>query len=167
MIDRAGFRHGVGIILVNQHQRVFFAKRVGMKAWQFPQGGMKENETPLQTMYRELWEEVGLSEADVEVVASTHSWLHYRLPKRLVRQHVKPLCIGQKQKWFLLRPKHPNLPVDLNANPEPEFDDWAWVSYWSPLRRVIPFKRRVYVAALKEFAKFVFHPPPGEEGQSC
>lgn len=155
MIDKAGYRFGVGIILVNDKRQVFLAKRIGMIAWQFPQGGMKENETPEQTMFRELKEEIGLNPEDVEVVTSTRRWLRYRLPNRLIRHYTKPLCIGQKQKWFLLRLINQNARIDLKANNDPEFDSWAWVSYWHPLREVVTFKRRVYVLALKEFAKIV------------
>lgn len=155
MIDKAGYRFGVGIILVNENRQVFFAKRIGMLAWQFPQGGMKENETPEQTMYRELKEEVGLNPEDVQVLATSRRWLRYRLPSRLVRRYTKPVCIGQKQKWFLLRLANQNAKIDLAHTPDPEFDSWAWVSYWYPLKQVVTFKRRVYALALKEFAKVV------------
>jgi putative (di)nucleoside polyphosphate hydrolase len=176
VIDKAGYRYGVGIILVNDNRQVLFAKRIGMPAWQFPQGGMKEDETPEQTMYRELKEEIGLNPDDVEILASTRRWLRYRLPARLVRHYAKPLCIGQKQKWFLLHLSNKSAQVDLQANNDPEFDSWAWVSYWYPLRQVVAFKRRVYVMALKEFARFVLtkrfyeatRPPKTQQGaDSC
>lgn len=155
MIDKAGYRFGVGIILVNTNRQVFFAKRIGMSAWQFPQGGMKANETPEQTMYRELKEEIGLEPSDVEILGVSRRWLRYRLPNRLVRHYAKPLCIGQKQKWFLLRLINEEAKIDLQGNGDPEFDSWAWVSYWYPLKQVVVFKRRVYTMALKEFAKIV------------
>lgn len=155
MIDKAGYRYGVGIILVNENRQVFVAKRIGMPAWQFPQGGMIENETPEQTMFRELKEEIGLEPEDVQVLASSRRWLRYRLPRHLVRHYAKPLCIGQKQKWFLLRLTNGAAKVNLQANNDPEFDSWAWVSYWQPLRQVVAFKRRVYLMALKEFSKIV------------
>ena len=155
MIDKTGYRYGVGIILVNEHRQVFLAKRIGMPAWQFPQGGMQEPETPEQAMFRELKEEIGLNPEDVQILGSTRRWLRYRLPSRLVRHYAKPLCIGQKQKWFLLKLVNPNAVIDLQTNDDPEFDGWSWVSYWFPLRQVVAFKRRVYVMALKEFAKIV------------
>lgn len=155
MIDEDGFRHGVGIILVNNSRQVFLAKRIGKDAWQFPQGGMKEDETPEEAMYRELQEEIGLQPEDVKVLASTRRWLRYRLPKRLVRHYSKPLCIGQKQKWFLLRLLRADTHIDLAATESPEFDSWAWVSFWYPLSQVVAFKRRVYNLAMKEFARIV------------
>ena len=155
MIDKDGFRHGVGIILVNSSRQLFLAKRLGKEAWQFPQGGMHESETPEQTLFRELHEEIGLKPDDVKVLASTRRWLRYRLPKRLIRYHSKPLCVGQKQKWFLLRLVNPDAKFDLMAAGSPEFDSWAWVSYWYPLGQVVAFKRRVYNMAMREFAPIV------------
>ena len=103
MIDSDGFRSNVGIILANGHNEVLWARRIGQDAWQFPQGGIKQHETPQEALFRELQEEVGLTQSDVEVVASTKGWLRYRLPKRMIRYNSQPLCVGQKQKWYLLR----------------------------------------------------------------
>lgn len=155
MIDDDGFRHGVGIILVNAKRQVFLAKRIGKEAWQFPQGGLKETESPEDAMFRELTEEIGLNATDVKVLATTRRWLRYRLPKRLVRHHSKPLCIGQKQKWFLLQLIVSDKKINLEATETPEFDSWAWVSYWYPLTQVVAFKRRVYNLAMKEFSRIV------------
>ncbi len=155
MIDKHGFRANVGIILVNDEGRVFCARRCGMSAWQFPQGGIKRNETPERAMYRELREEVGLAPDDVEVLGATKGWLRYRLPKRYIRYHQQPLCIGQKQIWFLLRLLGGEENVRLDLGDEQEFDAWRWVDYWEPLGFVVPFKRSVYERALHEFADFV------------
>ena len=103
MIDAEGFRPNVGIILMNPIGQVLWARRIGgQDAWQFPQGGIKNNESPEQALYRELKEEVGLTAEQVTVVDATRGWLRYRLPKRYVRPQQQPLCIGQKQKWFAM-----------------------------------------------------------------
>ncbi|WNO08868.1 RNA pyrophosphohydrolase [Teredinibacter sp. KSP-S5-2] len=150
MIDDDGFRLNVGIVIANEQGGLLWARRVGgQNAWQFPQGGIKEDESAEEALYRELNEEVGLSREDVEVVAVTKGWLRYRLPKRLVRQK-EPLCIGQKQKWFLLKLKSGEQSIRLDASQPAEFDDWAWVNYWYPLSKVVSFKREVYRKALKE-----------------
>lgn len=156
MIDAEGFRLNVGIILTNANRRIFWGKRIGQDAWQFPQGGVNEGETPEQTLYRELKEEVGLSSDDVEILASTDDWLEYRLPHKYIRHYSHPLCIGQRQKWFLLRLTSDDNAIELDASEKPEFDEWRWVYYWYPLRKVIAFKREVYRLALKEFEPIIF-----------
>ncbi|MGK0498475.1 MAG: putative (di)nucleoside polyphosphate hydrolase [Oceanicoccus sp.] len=152
LIDSEGFRANVGIMLANAKGELLWARRIGQDAWQFPQGGINEGETAQQALFRELQEEVGLTEKDVEVIACTRGWLRYRLPQRLLRRDSKPLCIGQKQKWFLLRMLADDSEVSFDSEQKPEFDGWRWVSYWYPLRQVIPFKREVYRRALKELA---------------
>ncbi|GAA5217041.1 RNA pyrophosphohydrolase [Corallincola platygyrae] len=152
MIDSEGYRANVGIVICNRLGQVFWARRFGQHSWQFPQGGINEGESAEQAMYRELYEEVGLKPKDVKIIATTKHWLRYKLPKRLVRRDSSPVCIGQKQKWFLLRLESKEDAVNLKASNHPEFDDWRWVSFWYPVRQVVSFKREVYRRAMKEFA---------------
>lgn len=151
MIDSDGFRPNVGIILVNDDGRVLWARRVGgQDAWQFPQGGIKRNEAPDTALYRELEEETGLAESDVDILGVTRGWLRYRLPKKLIRSNKTPICVGQKQKWYLLRLTSSDSLITLDLGDSPEFDHWNWVSYWYPVSKVVTFKREVYRKALKE-----------------
>ncbi len=151
MIDSEGFRPNVGIVVANDHGQVLWARRVGGRdAWQFPQGGINRGETAEEALYRELEEEIGLTADSVEVLGSTRGWLRYRLPRRFIRKGQNPVCIGQKQKWFLLRLVADDAAVRLDLSAKPEFDHWQWVSYWYPLNQVISFKREVYRRAMKE-----------------
>ncbi len=152
MIDSDGFRPNVGIILSNKEGKVLWAKRIGQDAWQFPQGGINGDESPEEAMYRELYEEIGLRPEDVRILSCTRGWLRYRLPRRLIRKDSRPLCIGQKQKWFLLQLISPDERVRVNLSESPEFDGWRWVSYWFPVGQVVTFKRDVYRRAMKELA---------------
>ncbi len=152
-IDAEGFRPNVGIIVLNARGQVLWARRVGGKdAWQFPQGGINPGETPEQALYRELYEEVGLTRDQVSLIACTRGWLRYRLPQRLIRRRAEPLCIGQKQKWYLLRLEAPDSAISFDNGYKPEFDHWRWVTYWHPLSKVVTFKREVYRRALTELA---------------
>jgi putative (di)nucleoside polyphosphate hydrolase len=148
VIDPDGYRPNVGIILMRDDGRLFWARRVHRDGWQFPQGGMNSDETPLEAMYRELQEETGLLPEHVELLHSTPGWLRYRLPSRCVRNGEKPRCIGQKQVWFLLRLVACESNVRLDANEKPEFDRFRWVDYWYPVEHVVHFKREVYTRAL-------------------
>ena len=152
MVDSNGFRANVGIILCNQEHNLLWAKRIGQESWQFPQGGVKRHESLQQALFRELNEEVGLNRDDVEIIGSTRNWLRYRLPRYLIRYHKRPLCIGQKQRWYLLRLTSNETRVCLDRTEQPEFESWRWVNYWHPLREVVFFKRKVYACALHELA---------------
>ena len=152
MIDSDGFRPNVGIILVNSLGQVLWARRCGQDAWQFPQGGINADETAEQAMYRELHEEIGLTKKDVEILGVTRGWLRYRLPKRMIRRNQFPLCIGQKQKWFMLRMLSHDEAVKIDCSDTPEFDGWRWVSYWYPVAQVVPFKQDVYRKAMTELS---------------
>ena len=155
MIDSEGYRPNVGIILVNAEGRVFWARRLGHDSWQFPQGGIHCEESPLEAMFRELREETGLLPEHVRLLGCTRDWLRYRLPGNLVRKRAFPVCIGQKQKWFLLRMVAEDQSVRLNATSHPEFEDWRWVDFWHPLREVVAFKREVYRCAMQELAPLI------------
>ena len=155
-IDADGFRANVGIIISNDAGKVLLAGRIGSKGWQFPQGGMLQGEEPVDAMYRELQEEVGLVESDVEILGRTNDWIRYRLPQKFVRRGSKPLCIGQKQRWFILRLKTAEDRLQLDCSDTPEFDRWRWVEYWRPVTEVIYFKRRVYARALHELGPHLY-----------
>jgi putative (di)nucleoside polyphosphate hydrolase len=156
-IDDEGFRANVGIILANAENKLLLGGRVGAKGWQFPQGGMQRGEEPERAMYRELREEVGLEPGDVELLGVTSDWLRYRLPDKYVRKHSKPLCIGQKQRWFILRLVAEEAKLRFDRGDKPEFDRIRWVTFWRPVNEVIYFKRRVYARALHELGPYV-HP---------
>jgi putative (di)nucleoside polyphosphate hydrolase len=161
-IDSQGFRANVGIVLMRDDGELFLGGRRDGRGWQFPQGGVLRHEHPEDALYRELREEIGLERGDVELLASTDRWLRYRLPRQFVRRKGGPLCIGQKQRWFLLRMLADESRLAFDATSEPEFDSWRWVDYWSPVREVIYFKRAVYARALQELGERAFEtgPPP-------
>jgi putative (di)nucleoside polyphosphate hydrolase len=141
------------MVISNGRGQVFWAKRMGQRAWQFPQGGIDEGESVEQALYRELYEEVGLEPGDVKIVQQTKRWLRYNIPEKMQRKHSKPRCVGQKQRWFFLRLVGDQSKIKFDATGHPEFDDWEWVSYWHPINQVVSFKQNVYRQALSEFAQ--------------
>ncbi|HEY5623522.1 MAG TPA: RNA pyrophosphohydrolase [Gammaproteobacteria bacterium] len=162
-IDANGYRANVGIILTDGDGRVLIGGRVGSGGWQFPQGGIGPDESVEAAMYRELNEEVGLEPEDVETLGATRAWLRYRLPERFVRREQTPVCIGQKQRWYLLQLKTDASRVRFDTTDQPEFNRCRWVDYWRPVKEVIFFKRQVYVQALTELGPLAFPekgPPP-------
>lgn len=152
MIDTEGYRLNVGMIICNHSDQLFWARKIGRDTWQFPQGGIRSHEDPETAMYRELYEETGLTSDHVRIMGRTRGWLQYRLPQRFIRRDSQPLCIGQKQLWYLLRLVADDSIIRFDCTSRPEFDAWCWVDYWLPLHDVVYFKRDVYRRALSEFA---------------
>ncbi len=149
-IDRDGYRRNVGIIICNTEQQVLWARRVRHDGWQFPQGGIESSESPEQAAFRELYEEVGLSPLDVKLLGSTESWLRYDVPYFSKTHSRNRRFRGQKQRWFMFRLLSAETCVCLDKSSTPEFDDWRWIEYWHPVKRIVPFKKDVYKKALSE-----------------
>ena len=155
-IDKDGYRANVGIVLCNLESSVLLGGRKGQEGWQCPQGGIHVNEDVETAMYRELQEEIGLAADDVEILGRTGCWIRYDLPRKFIRRNTRPLCVGQKQQWFLLRLISAEQRVQLDTTGLPEFDRWRWVDYWHPVKEVIYFKRKVYMQALHELGPLLF-----------
>jgi putative (di)nucleoside polyphosphate hydrolase len=160
------FRAGVGIMLLNRHDRVFVGRRArtpGEEAWQMPQGGIDDGEEPVAAALRELREEVGTDL--VEVLAESNVWLRYELPPDLVGKAWKGRWRGQQQKWFAMR--FLGCDTDINiATEHPEFSGWRWVSAAELPNLIVSFKRQVYRDVLREFRHIALIGPVGEETEN-
>ena len=155
-IDKDGFRANVGMVICGADGRIFWGRRTGQSGWQFPQGGVNANEKPIDAMYRELLEEVGLKPDQVKLLGQTKKWLRYKLPERYRRKNTEIECIGQKQIWFLLQLLDDDSCVDLKSGVEsPEFDRWRWVDTDFVLENIVEFKRSVYKKALSELSPYL------------
>lgn len=153
-IDSDGYRPNVGLVLCNRRAQLLWARRSGHDGWQFPQGGIEPDETVEQAAFRELYEEVGLEPQHVRLIARTRSWLHYDVPRYHLRSRQSRFK-GQKQVYFLFQMLAPDSDICLDAIAPPEFDRWRWVDYWTPVERIVSFKRGVYRRALTEFEPLV------------
>ena len=145
---KTGYRLNVAMIVLNKHNKVLFCKRRNTQNWQFPQGGVDENENIESAMFRELNEEVGLEKDNVEIKAVSQNFIYYDIPKNIRSRVLGGKFKGQAQKYFLL--KLISGDVDLNIENTPEFDKYNWVPFWYPLNQVVDFKKEAYRSALIE-----------------
>jgi putative (di)nucleoside polyphosphate hydrolase len=146
-------RPNVGVMLIAADRRVFVGRRAKPpEAWQMPQGGVDRGETPVEAACRELYEEVGTSRA--LLLRESHEWICYRVPEELRPVHWQGRWHGQAQKWFALAFTGRDADIDLAAH-DREFDAWKWVRASELLDLIVPFKRPVYEAVLKEFGDLV------------
>jgi putative (di)nucleoside polyphosphate hydrolase len=144
------YRRGVGIMLLDAQGRVFAGRRIDTPgAWQMPQGGIDEGETPRQAALRELQEETGTDKADI--LAESRQWLRYDVPVEMQGIAWGGGYRGQEQKWFAMRFRGTDRDIDLAAH-HPEFDAWRWLEPTQLPALIVPFKRALYEAVFEEFA---------------
>jgi putative (di)nucleoside polyphosphate hydrolase len=143
------FRAGVGAVILDGHGRALALERIDRPgAWQLPQGGLEDGESPEDGLWRELTEETGLTGSDVELVAEVPEWIGYELPDELRSPKTGS---GQVHKWFVLRSRTDEPPVRLDGEGAAEFRAWRWTSLDELAADVVEFRRPVY-RRLAEFA---------------
>ena len=145
------YRKNVGLIVLNQKDKLLLCRRKDQQTWQFPQGGIDTGESPQAAAFRELFEEVGIHKREVKVVKKSDHWFDYDLPEKYQkRSDTMRKFKGQTQKWFMFK-ANTELNVSLCNNVQQEFVDYKWVSFWYPLSHIVLFKKDVYQNVLNEF----------------
>ena len=147
-------RLGVGIILLNNENKVFVGKRIDnpKNFWQMPQGGINNNESFFQAAKRELEEETGITK--IKLIKELDQWLTYDLPENLLGKIWQGKYRGQKQKWFIMKFEGKDQEVDVNTN-NPEFLDWKWINPAELPKIVVNFKVDIYKKLLNELNKLI------------
>ena len=136
-------RSGVGIVVLNENNEIFVAKRIDnpKNYWQMPQGGVNQGEDFLAAAYRELEEETSIT--NVKLISELEGYTEYNLPDNLLGIIWKGKYRGQKQKWFLMRHLGDDSEINLKTK-KPEFLDWKWVDLKDITALVVNFKLQVY-----------------------
>ena len=147
-------RNGVGIVVLNQENKVFVAKRIDNSKdfWQMPQGGVDFGEDFLKAAYRELEEETSIK--SVKLIKELDGMITYELPERLLGIIWKGKYRGQKQKWFLMRFTGEDKEININTR-HPEFLDWKWIELDQLTKVVVDFKLHVYKEVQKKVEKLI------------
>ena len=150
------YRPCVGVVLIDARGMVFAGQRIDSPtpAWQMPQGGIDEGETPREAAYRELREETGVTRDKVEFVGKTHGWVTYDLPPELLGKVWGGKYRGQRQKWFLFRFKGQDADVKI-ASDHPEFSTWRWILADEMVESIVTFKRAVYDEVIRSFRAYL------------
>ena len=145
------YRQCAGIVLFNYTGMVLVGKRVDQitEAWQMPQGGIDENEEPLEAALRELEEEINT--ANVEILAESKNWYKYDLPNNLRAKLWKGKYRGQNQKWFAMKYLGEDNQIQPQSVEKPEFSDWKWIDIEDLPRVAINFKQDIYQSISIEF----------------
>ena len=148
------YRNGVGIVVLNNENKVFVAKRIDnpKNFWQMPQGGVDEGEDLLNAAYRELKEETSIF--NVKLIKEIEDWTQYDLPSKLIGIIWKGRYKGQKQKWFVFKFLGNDTEINIKTK-NPEFLDWKWIEIGKITEIVVDFKKEVYQKVEKEIKKII------------
>ncbi len=151
-IEALPYRPCVGMMLVNGAGKVFVGSRLDMPsdAWQMPQGGIDDGESPRTAALRELYEETGVTANKTHIIAEMADWLPYDLPPDMVARLWGGRFRGQTQKWFLIKFLGIDADIDLNVHHR-EFGDWQWVEPAQLPALIVRFKSDLYRRVLNEF----------------
>ena len=150
--DHLPYRPCAGVVLLNSDGMIFTAERLDTPgAWQMPQGGIDNGESPEQAAVRELYEEINVPDHAIIKLAMTQDWVLYDLPPHLLGTAWKGRYRGQKQHWLLARLTADDSIISLDTD-HPEFGRWRWSTPQQTLDNIVDFKRSVYQTVLTEFA---------------
>jgi len=147
-------RNGVGIVVLNNQNKVFVAKRIDnpKNFWQMPQGGVDEGEDFLTAAYRELEEETSIK--NVKLIQEIDGTLTYELPKHLLGIIWKGKYKGQKQKWFVMRFLGKDNDINIKTK-KPEFLEWRWIELDMITEVAVDFKLHVYKELKDKIKKII------------
>ena len=147
-------RNGVGIVVLNNEDKVFVAKRIDnpKNFWQMPQGGVDEGEDFLKAAYRELEEETSMK--NVKLIKELDGTTTYELPNHLLGIIWKGKYRGQKQKWYLMRFLGKDKEINIKTK-NPEFFDWKWIEINQITELVVDFKLQVYKEVKEKIKKII------------
>ena len=153
-MQRLPMRNGVGVIVLNNENKVFVGKRKDnpVDRWQMPQGGVDIGESYLSAMKRELYEETSIK--SIEILKEINGFFEYELPKNLVGIIWKGKFRGQKQKWFITRFIGNENEINLQTK-NPEFIEWKWIIPDELPKTIVDFKKKMYDELLEILKDFI------------
>ena len=153
-MQRLPMRNGVGVIVLNNENKVFVGKRKDnpVNKWQMPQGGVETGESYLSAMKRELYEETSIK--SIKILKEIDGFFEYELPKNLVGIIWKGKFRGQKQKWFIAKFTGNENEINLQTK-NPEFIEWKWIIPDELPRTIVDFKKKMYVELLEILKDFI------------
>lgn len=156
MSNKNLYRPNVGIVIFNSKKKIWCGRRLGINtkdAWQLPQGGIDDNESPLEAAVREAYEETGIQ--SIKKISKIDEWIKYELPKDIAKNKWNGKFIGQMQKWFLFQFYGNDDEINININKKAEFSEWKWEKDIYIQKNVAEFRKNVYKKVFTKFSTII------------
>lgn len=150
------YRSGVGIMLINPKKEIFVGKRIDnhSDAWQMPQGGIDAGEEEDLAVFRELKEETGINQDNVNILGKSEGYFYYNLPYKLQKKFWGGKYLGQRQRWYIAEFIGDDSQINV-ATEDPEFSHWKWIDNQKIISAIVSFKRDLYKQVISEFSQFL------------
>ena len=154
--DKLPLRSGVGIVVLNNKNQVFVARRIDnpKNFWQMPQGGVDKGEKYYEAAKRELEEETSIK--SIKLIKEIDGYITYHLPNNLLGIIWRGKFKGQKQKWFVVRFLGSDEEINIKTK-KPEFFEWKWIEIEQITDLVVKFKMDVYQKVKEEVKKILIN----------
>ena len=146
------FRASVGVFIVNkQRTAVLTFQRVNYKgSRQFPQGGIKIYEQPLDAAYRELYEETGIKESQLKHLGEYPEWITFELPKKYrSKKHGR----GKTQKVVYFEFIGDEMDIDLKQVRDMDFSEFFWVDPNDVVNKTVDYRKVLYKRVVQYFSE--------------
>ena len=139
-MEKLGYRVGAGAVIINTNKQILMFERIVDKGWQLPHGGLEDNESIIDCLFREVYEETGIKKDKLVLLSNTKEFIRHDVPD----------WHGQVQKWFLLEFTGTVDDINLNAFEQPVFSDFKWCSATEVIDAAIWFKKDMLRAVFAE-----------------
>ncbi|MBI1908491.1 NUDIX domain-containing protein [Candidatus Uhrbacteria bacterium] len=146
------YRPNAAVLITDGNGRVLLCERLEpVRQVQTVQGGIDPGETAREAAVRELWEEVGLTPDQFDLVGEVPGTFRYDWPEEYRAQLKDPGAYdGQEQTVFLAK-THPDVVFDLETHNK-EFSRVWWGTPEEMIEKSWSAKRSILEAALRHFA---------------
>jgi putative (di)nucleoside polyphosphate hydrolase len=150
------YRSGIGMMIINHKKEIFVGKRIDNNSdvWQMPQGGIEIGEDEDLAMLRELKEETGIDDFNIQILQKSRGYFYYNLPYKLQKKFWGGKYLGQKQRWYIAKFIGDESAININTQ-DPEFSDWKWIPNNQIIEEIVKFKRDLYRDVISEFKQFL------------
>lgn len=117
------YRKSIGAIVYRKTSKgnrfLIFHRKLNWKGWEMLKGGIKDSETEIESLKREIKEETGIQK--YTIIKKTGKIIKYKWPKEFIKDN--HAYRGAKVTFYLIKTSEKNIKIDRT-----EHDGYQWLS---------------------------------------